>query len=73
MKQSIFNIVKAPLGWLIYSDGVKVGGVFGSKEAAFEAATIAATVAVRDCGCSNQCPERAPWGGRDTGKLDFRN
>jgi hypothetical protein len=48
MTQSIFNIVKAPLGWLIYSDGVKVGGVFGSKEAAFEAATVAATVAVRD-------------------------
>jgi hypothetical protein len=48
MTQSIFNIVKAPLGWLIYSDGVKVGGVFGSKEAAFEAATVAATVAVLD-------------------------
>jgi len=46
--QSIFNIVKAPLGWLIYSDGVKVGGVCGSREAAFEAATIAATFAVRD-------------------------
>jgi hypothetical protein len=27
---------------------VKVGGVFGSKEAAFEAATVAVTVAVRD-------------------------
>ena len=46
--QSIFNIVKAPLGWLIYSDGVKVGGVCGSKEAAFEAATVAATFSVRD-------------------------
>jgi hypothetical protein len=48
MTQSIFNIVKAPLGWLIYGDGVKVGGVFGSKEAALEAATSAAAVAVRD-------------------------
>jgi hypothetical protein len=48
MTQSIFNIVKAPLGWLLYSDGVKVGGVFGSKEAAFEAATVAAMLAVRD-------------------------
>jgi len=48
MTQSIFNIVKAPLGWLIYGDGVKVGGVFGSKEAALEAATFAAAVAVRD-------------------------
>ena len=48
MTQSIYNIAKAPLGWLIYGDGVKVGGVFGSKVAAFEAATVAATVAVRD-------------------------
>jgi hypothetical protein len=46
--QSIYNIVKAPLGWLIYSDGAKVGGVCASKEAAFEAATVAATFAVRD-------------------------
>ena len=46
--QSIFSVVKAPLGWSIYSDGVKLGGVYGSKEAAFEAATIAAMFAVRD-------------------------
>jgi len=44
----LFNIVKAPLGWLIYSDGVKVGGVCGSKQAAFEAAPVAASFAVRD-------------------------
>jgi hypothetical protein len=48
MTHSIYNIVKAPLGWLVFSDGVKVGGVYGSKEAAFEAATVAATFAVRD-------------------------
>jgi hypothetical protein len=46
--QSIYNIVKAPLGWSIYSDGVKLGGIYGSKEAAFEAATVAAMFAVRD-------------------------
>jgi hypothetical protein len=46
--QFIYNIVKAPLGWLIYSDGVKLGGVYASKEAAFEAATVAAVFAVRD-------------------------
>ena len=46
--QSVFSVVKAPLGWSIYSDGVKLGGVYGSKEAAFEAATIAAMFAVRD-------------------------
>jgi hypothetical protein len=46
--QSIYNIVKAPLGWLIYGDGIKLGGVYGSKEAALEAATVAAIFAVRD-------------------------
>jgi hypothetical protein len=71
MPQSIFNIVKAPLGWLIYSDGVKVGGVCGSKEAAFEAATVAASFAVRDgAGVQINVPS-ALRGGRDTGKLDF--
>lgn len=48
MTQSFYNIVKAPLGWSIYCDGVKIGGVYGSKEAALEAATIAAMFAVRD-------------------------
>ena len=71
MTRSIFNIVKTPLGWLIYGDGVKVGGVFGSKEAALEAATSAAAVAVRDgVGVQINVPGRAR-GGRDTGKLDF--
>ena len=37
MTQSVYNIVKAPLGCSIVYDGVKLGGVYGSKEAAFEA------------------------------------
>jgi hypothetical protein len=44
----VYNIVKAPLGWSIYCDGVKIGRVYGSKEAAFEAANVAAAFAVRD-------------------------
>jgi hypothetical protein len=46
MTQSVCNIVKAPLGWSINCDDVKL--VFGSKESAFEAVTVAATFAVRD-------------------------
>jgi hypothetical protein len=46
--QSIYNIVKAPLGWSISCDGVKLGGIYGSKEAALKAATVAAMFAVRD-------------------------
>jgi hypothetical protein len=48
MTQSIYNIVKAPSGWSIYCDGAMLGGNYGSKEAALEAATVAATLAVHD-------------------------
>jgi hypothetical protein len=44
MTQSIYNIVKAPLGWLVFCNGVQTGGVYGSKEAA----VVAAALAVRD-------------------------
>jgi hypothetical protein len=48
MTQSIYNIVKAPSGWFVFCDGVKAGGTYGSKEAALEAAAVAAALAVRD-------------------------
>jgi hypothetical protein len=48
MTQSVYNIVKAALGWSIFCDGVKIGGTFGSKEAALEAAAVSAALAVRD-------------------------
>jgi hypothetical protein len=48
MTQSIYNIVKAPSGWFVYCDGVETGGIYGSKEAALEAAAVAAALAVRD-------------------------
>ena len=44
----VYNVVKAPVGWVLFLDGVRVGGVYGSKEAALEAATVAAAFAVRD-------------------------
>ena len=47
MTVSIFNIAKAPMGWAVYCDGAKIGGLFGSKAAAFEAATVAASLAVQ--------------------------
>jgi hypothetical protein len=47
MTQSIYNIVKAPSGWFVYCDGANTGGIYGSKEAALEAA-VAAALAVRD-------------------------
>jgi hypothetical protein len=47
MTISIYNVAKAPMGWAIYCDGVKIGGVFGSKSAAFDAATVAASFKVQ--------------------------
>ena len=47
MAISVYNVAKAPLGWSVYCDGVKIGGVFGLKAAAFEAATVAASFAVQ--------------------------
>jgi hypothetical protein len=48
MTQSIYNIVKLASGWLVYCDGAKIGGIYGSKDAALEAAAVAAALAVRD-------------------------
>jgi hypothetical protein len=56
---SVYNIVKAALGWSIYCDGVKLGGIYASKEAALEAVTIAAAFAFRD-GAGVQINIRAP-------------
>jgi len=46
MNMSIYNVAKAPMGWVVYCDGVRIGGVFGSKAAAFEEAAVKASVAV---------------------------
>jgi hypothetical protein len=48
MTQSIYNIVKVPLGWGIFCDGVKIGDIYRSKVAALEAAAAGAALAVRD-------------------------
>lgn len=48
MTISVFNIAKAPMGWAICCDGVKLGGLYGSKAAAFEAATVAASFSVQE-------------------------
>ena len=47
MADLVYNLVKGPAGWALSLDGVRVGGVYGAKEAAFEAAMIAASFAIR--------------------------
>jgi hypothetical protein len=48
MADLVSNVVKAPVGWILFLDGVRVGGVYGTKDAVFEAAMVAASFAVRD-------------------------
>jgi hypothetical protein len=48
MAQLVYTVAKAPVGWVLFLDGVRVGGVYGTKEAAFEAVMVAASFAIRD-------------------------
>jgi len=48
--RSVFEIVKAPMGWTVYADNVKIGGVYDSRGAALEAAALAASFTVDDGG-----------------------
>jgi hypothetical protein len=48
MVRSVFEVVKAPLGWSVFADNVKIAGVYDSRGAALEAAALAASYAVSD-------------------------
>jgi hypothetical protein len=48
MADLVYNLIKGPVGWVLSLDGARVGGVYGTKEAAFEAAMVAASFNVRN-------------------------
>ena len=50
MERSVFEVVKAPLGWSVFADNVKIGGVYDSRGAALEAAVLAASSTITDGG-----------------------
>ena len=50
MERSVFEIVKAPLGWSVFADNVKIGGVYDTRGAALEAAAQAASDTITDGG-----------------------
>jgi hypothetical protein len=50
MERSVFEIVKAPAGWSVFADNVKIGGVYDSRGAALEAAALAASYTIGDGG-----------------------
>ena len=47
MGRFVYNVTKAPIGWSLFRDRERIGG-FVSKEAALEAATSAAGIALRE-------------------------
>ena len=44
MGQSVYKIAKAPVGWVVFLDPTRTGGVYGTKEAALEAAAVTGTL-----------------------------
>ena len=50
MERSVFEVVKAPLGWSVFADNVMIGGVYDSRGAALEAAALAASDTITEGG-----------------------
>jgi hypothetical protein len=48
MAHSVCSVVKAPIGWLVLLDDVRLGGVYISKIEALNAAATAAAFVVKD-------------------------
>jgi hypothetical protein len=46
MADRVYSLVKGPAGWILFLDGARVGGIYGTKEAAFEAVMVAASFVV---------------------------
>jgi hypothetical protein len=71
MADRVYSLVKGPAGWLLFLDGARFGGIYGTKEAAFEAMMVAATfvVGVGD-GVQINVPSDARMRGTD--KVDRR-
>jgi hypothetical protein len=71
MADRVYSLVKGPAGWVLFLDGARVGGIYGTKEAAFEAVMVAASfvVGVGD-GVQINVPSDARMRGSD--KVDRR-
>jgi hypothetical protein len=46
MADRVYSLVKGPAGWVLFLDGARFGGTYGTKEAAFEATMVAASFIV---------------------------
>jgi hypothetical protein len=71
MADRVYSLVKGPAGWVLFLDGARVGGISGTKEAAFEAVMVAASFVVGiGGGIQTNVPSDARM--RGTGKVDRR-
>ena len=70
MTDRVYSLVKGPAGWVLFLDGARVGGIYGTKEAAFEAVMVAASfvVGVGD-GVQINVPSDANIRAKKTGSL----
>ena len=60
MERSVFEVVKAPLGWSVFADNVKIGGVYDSRGAALEAAALAASAEFERVFSEHKQPDEIP-------------
>jgi hypothetical protein len=56
MADRVYSPVKGPARWVLFLDGARVGGIYGTKEAAFEAVMVAASFVV---GLGDRSDQRA--------------
>ena len=71
MADRVYSLVKGPAGWVLFLDGARVGGIYGTKEAAFEAVMVAASFVV-GVGDSVQINVLSDARMRGTDKVDRR-
>ena len=71
MADRVYSLFKGPAGWVLFLDGARFGGIYGTKGAAFEAVMVAASfvVGVGD-GVQINVPSDARMRGTD--KVDRR-
>ena len=62
-ERSVFEIVKAPLGWSVLPGNIKIDGVYNCRRFALEAAALAASYSISDGGgVRSTCPARKKKG-----------
>jgi hypothetical protein len=59
MADRVYSLVKGPAGWVLFLDGARGGGIYGTREAAFEA--VLAMAFRSTCQAMPICALANPW------------